>query len=342
MRRPVAFLLFFALALPLAGVPATTARAQRYRFIVTGDGRSALHDARPDSDSNGVDTTAMKALVREMLRTRPRFVLFNGDLVYGYTSEDSFRTQLIGWRELMRPVYQAGIHVYLIRGNHDASSVNADQVWDEVFTGPYVQPSNGPEGEKDMTFAAREENALIVGLDQWNGHEHAVNEKWLDQQLARNTLPVVLVMGHEMAFRAGVHTDNLAEHRRRRDRFIEALFKAGARVYFAGHDHFYDHAEITDPKCHPGLDIHQFVVGTAGAPFYHGADYGENDGSWTVIHKPEWHIERAIGYMLGEVDSLDVKLTFFGRTAADSTFRPMDSFAYRAARAEAPTPSRTR
>ncbi len=330
MRRLLALAAIAVLALS-----ATAASAQQYSFVVTGDDRSD-DPPRPGMDADGINTTVMTELVAQILKIKPRFVLFNGDLVHGQTTEPGFRTQIGAWIALMKPVYEAGVHVYPIRGNHDVSSVNADRVWNEAFSGPYALPGNGPEGEKNVTFAAAEENALIIGLDEYGRHKHMVNLAWLRRQLERNTLPLVFVMGHEMAFRAGHHRDNLDNHEPLRDEFLDVLGKARARVYFAGHDHFYDHQQITDPKRHPDVKIDQFVVGTAGAPFYQGRDYDGSNGSWTITHVK--HIEMTYGYVLAKVDGPRVSLFFMGRVAP-GVYEALDTFAYQAAAAAAPAPA---
>jgi hypothetical protein len=327
MRRIFAFVVTVVLVFSAAA-----AHAQRYTFVVTGDGRSD-EPVRPGMDADGFNAKVLHELVAEVLRIKPRFLLFTGDLVRGFTTETDFRSQLTGWLEVMKPVYAAGIHVYPVRGNHDVSSVGAEKVWNEVFSGPYALPANGPEGEKNVTFSAVEENSLVVGVDQYGAHENTLDLAWLRAQLERNALPIVLVEGHEMAFRAGRHADNLDNHPELRDEFIEALGKSGARVYFAGHDHVYDHQRITDPEHRPGVTIDQFVVGTAGAPFYQGEDFAGANGTWTIKHIK--HIELRYGYVLGEVDGTRVSLFFMARLAP-GIYEPMDTFSYRAA---APTPA---
>ena len=199
---------------------------------------------------------------------------------------------------------------------------------------PFKLPADGPEGEKNVTFSATEENALIIGLDQYGTHRHAVNLPWLHERLTRNTLPLIFAIGHEMAFRAGDHEDNLDSEPALRDDFIEALGEAGGRTYFAGHDHFYDHQRITDPERRPGLSIDQFVVGTAGAPVDQGRDFAGNDGSWAIRHI--LHVELTYGYILGEVDGTRVSLFFMGRLAP-GVFEALDTFAYMAEGQAAPT-----
>jgi hypothetical protein len=333
VRRRLALLAVIALVFPLSA-----AHAQHYSFVVTGDGRSSS-PARPGMDEHGINTTIMKELVAEILRIQPKFVLFSGDLVHGYTTEQEFHSQLDAWLQIMKPVYAAGIHVYPVRGNHDVTSTNAEHVWNEVFSGPYALPDNGPDGEKNITFAATEENALILGVDEYGLHPHTVNLGWLHEQLAHNTRPLVFVLGHEMAFRSGHHADTLDNKPALRDQFIAALGNAGARVYFAGHDHFYDRQEITDPAHHPGLDIEQLVVGTAGAPFYQGRDYAGDNGSWHVTHVK--HVELTYGYMLGKVDGTRVSLYFMGRIAP-GVYEALDAFSYTAGAEAQPVPSARR
>lgn len=314
----------FGLALALFPI---TAFAQQYSFIVTGDCRSDKMPGRPGLDANGVNVKILKEQVKEIVGRHPKFVMFTGDLVHGYTTEDEFRNQLKGWLDLFRPVYDAGIHVYVVRGNHDAFSTNAMKVWNEVFTGRYSNPLNGPEGEKNCTFAGKEENALILGLDDWTPTQHEVDQAWLDEQLRTNKQPLIFAMGHEMAFKDGGHSDNLDNHEAARDRFIRSLWNAGARVYFAGHDHLYDHMEVTDPKRNAKFNLHQFVDGTAGAPFYHGSAYdGRNDG-WKL--RQIKHIEKTYGFLLVQVNGRKATIKFMGRNA-EGKYVPMDTWAYMA------------
>jgi predicted phosphodiesterase len=302
-------------------------QAQHFKFIITGDGRSNGLPGRSGYDDNGINKTIVKELVAETLRQKAKFVLFSGDLVLGYTNEEVFRNQLTSWLILMAPLYDRGIGVYPVRGNHDAYSTNDEAVWTSVLSGRYRLPDNGPEGEKNATWSFEYENALFIGVDEWGKHEHAVNQAWLDEQLAKNKKPHIFVMGHEMAFKAGHHDDNLDNKPAARDAFIDSLFKAGAKVYVCGHDHFYDRTDVSDQAKFPGQTITQLLVGTAGAPFYHGDKHNGNNGSWSL--NVDKHIEDTYGYTLVEIDGLNATLTFYGRTSA-GMYSPMDSFSYTA------------
>jgi predicted phosphodiesterase len=297
--------------------------AQNYKFIITGDDRAAGIPGRAGYDENGVNKTVLQELVQQTLHQKAKFILFSGDLVLGYTSADTFRSQLQTWVKIMDPIYDAGVHVYVVRGNHDAFSKDDENVWQGAFNGRYAMPHNGPDTEKDATWSAVEQNSLLIGVDEWGTHVHQVNQPWLDQQLAANKQPHIFVIGHEMAFKAGHHDDNLDNHPEARDSFVKSLIAAGCTTYICGHDHFYDHMLITDPTS--GKTIHQLLVGTAGAPFYTGDKYDGNNGSWKLT--PVKHIEDTFGYTLVEIKGLHVKMTFMGRKAP-GVYAPMETFSY--------------
>ena len=205
-----------------------------WRIIATGDSRGS---------NNGVNTAILTEIMTQILAEQPDLVLFSGDLVTGSTNSDVLISQLTNWRTIMQPVYDAGIQVLAVRGNHEnQGNVSA---WNAVFTGPYAIPGNGPPGEINVTYSLVHQTALIAGLDEYSGHTHRVNQAWLDGQFATNTRPHVFVFGHEPAFKAD-HTDCLDDYPADRDIFWASLADAGGRTYFCGHDHFYDHARIDD------------------------------------------------------------------------------------------------
>ena len=317
----------FALSLVIVGV-SVSAGADRWRFIMTCDSRGSF--------ATGVNETVMGELVDEILQLDVQFVMFPGDLVYGArVGLERFEEQLWHWVEVMEPVYEAGIAVYVCRGNHEVGDMwdvwpgeqpnpvdNYALGWLNVFGSeahPDLRlPGNGPAGEEYMTYSARYNNALIVALDQYAGtrHQlaHQLNQEWLDVQLRQNTQPHVFVFGHEPAFRA-LHSDCLGTYPDQRDAFWASLKAAGARTYFCGHDHFYDHARIDDGDGDPDNDVHQFIVGTAGAyPYFWVPPYGGNNGDFTV---EQMHHAERFGYVLVEIENLDVTVTWMQRQDND-------------------------
>jgi hypothetical protein len=102
---------------------------------------------------------------------------------------------------------------------------------------------------------------------------------------------------------------------RRKHGFLERL------RYFAGHDHYYNHLRADDGDANLDNDLHQFIVGTAGAPLRGEGDYGGNTGPWTPTKDIDddgsddpGAFERQYGYMVVEIDELDVTMTWWHRT----------------------------
>jgi PKD repeat protein len=91
-----------------------------------------------------------------------------------------------------------------------------------------------------------------------------------------------------------------------RDVFWDSLGEAGAKVYFTGHDHLFDHLRMMDGE---GNWIHQYIVGTAGAPMH----------TWTGVYPDSRvegisHIENN-GYSMVEVAGDSFTVYFKERTA---------------------------
>jgi hypothetical protein len=304
-----------------------TCHADKFCFIVAGDGRSDPA-AKPLRivDLDGVNTMITAEIAQAVLDEKAKFLMWTGDLVLGHAKDrDNFKTQLLRWRSIMQPLYDRKIPVLPCRGNHEAFSKDAENVWHEVFSGRYALPTNGPKTEKNLSFFARFGEVLIVGLDQFTAGGISVDQPWLDQVLEIHRRPFVFVMGHEPAFMDGAHKDNMDNSPARRDAFWESLIKAGGRTFFAGHDHLYDHMRIYRNAKDAGPEMHQFVAGTSGAPFYKAGPYAGNNTIWNVSRVK--YIESTYGYLLVEIDGNKATITFKGRTPGGK-YEPMDQWSY--------------
>ena len=343
MSRPYSLIL--ALAACLAAAANATA-AEPWRFIMTCDTRN--------NTASGVNDTIVRELTGEVLRANVDFVMIAGDLANGARAgAPRFETELWNWAAAMKPIYDAGIPVYVCRGNHELGDMwdaepderpnpldNYALRWLKVFgsSSPPQQrlPDNGPAEERYMSYSVAHKNALIVALDQYAGikHQivHSVNQSWLDSQLAGNTRPHVFVFGHEPAFRA-LHVDCLDNHPAQRNAFWRSLKAAGARLYLCGHDHFYDHARVDDGDGNADNDVHQYIVGTGGAPFYTWAPpYDGNNGDFEVTQV--YHAQ-TYGYVLVEVEDLKVTTTWMERQTSNLSqpgiYKARDVWTYTAA-----------
>ncbi|UCG56021.1 MAG: metallophosphoesterase [Phycisphaerales bacterium] len=319
-----------------------TLAEEPWRFIVTGDSRGS---------DNGVNRVILDELVVEILSRDVEFVLFSGDLVYGIASgaADEFETQLRTWLRATEPVYDANIGVYVCRGNHELGDLYRSPLpgtdpnhnyagrWLDIFgSDDYPDqklPDNGPVGEKYMTYSVRHRNVFVACLDNYAGLGHSfvhrVNQRWLDLQLASNASPHVFLMGHEPAFRA-LPRSCLEDHPADRDAFWMSIKNAGGRTYFCGHDHFYDHARIDDGDGDPNNDVHQYIVGAGGAyPYTWSPPYNGDNTSYSpeqVAHA------KAYGYVIVEIDDLDVTLTWMERDSLDldvaGVYEPNEVWSY--------------
>ncbi|HDZ69085.1 MAG TPA: hypothetical protein ENH43_01545 [Phycisphaerales bacterium] len=293
--------------------------AAPWKFIAVGDSRN-------NGTGNGVNTAILREIASEIINQGADLVMFSGDLVYGNTTNTTIlQKQLIVWRNTMQSVYDANIAVYPVRGNHDVGSTAA---WNNVFSGSYAMPGNGPAGEKNMTYAVVHKNALILGLDEYDGVNnnrtyHRLNQAWVDARFAANTKSHIFVFGHEPAFKAQ-HADCLDDYPTNRDAFLAGIKNARGRIYFTAHDHFYNHALVDDNDGDPNNDIHQYIVGTAGGPLYNWGMGDYNDPNMQLVS-----YRKQYGYILGEVDGLNVTLTWMERVRVN-TYTAKEVWSYTA------------
>lgn len=275
-----------------------------WKFVIVGDSQGG---------DSGVNKDVWAHLVYAIIAEGADLVLFTGDLTGSGSQEE-----LEQWIEIAQPLYDANIGVYPIRGEHDSS----EAAWNAVFSGPYLLPQNGPKEQKNLTYSGTHKNVFFAGIDNYADRKE-VHQPWLDAELKENTQPHVFVFGHEPAF-AAYSSDTLDDHARERDDFWESLKNAGARAYFCGHDHFYDHARINDNDKDPSNDLHQFIVGTAGAALFDfDGNYDGNNSHYTPVQK---HFAAGYGYILVEIAGANAKLTF--KELKDNSYWAADSFSY--------------
>lgn len=322
-RPQVSVLIFTVIFVIILTAHAAHAAEHSWRFIVTGDSRS-------NGEHNGVNVPILTEIANEIVKRDVDFVLLSGDLVVGSPEQEKIQSQLTTWMDVMKPVYDAGIGVYPIRGNHDTggTKMSADSTaWNNIFTGPFALPDNGPQNEKNLTYSFTHKNSLIIGLEQYGHETHTINQDWFEKQLAENKKPHIFVYGHAPAFEVH-HKDCLDDHPEKRDDFITALQNAGGRLYFAGHDHFYDHA-FANNDFYPDNDIHQFIVGTAGAPLRNKNFDTPYPGQNTSYSLTNLNYASKFGYIIVSINGLEVTTIWMERND-DGKYKPAEVWGYTA------------
>ena len=292
------------------------ARAESFCFVVAGDIQSGQ--------------VYVDEIVQATIDEGADFMLICGDL-----TDSGAVFELQRWLDKMQPLYDACIGVYPIRGNHDSYDNDIPKSdWDSVFSGVYALPNNGPSGEENVTYSFTHKNAFVVGLDQYV-KPYRNNIDWLEEQFALNDQPHVFVFGHTSAFII-YHPDTIALFAEQRDILVNNILAENGRVYFCGHDHFYDHIRLDNGDGDPNNDLHQFILNSDSKTYEDGQYYGDT-GIWKPVRLGH---QKCAGYMLVDVNDLDVTLTWKYRTNEfpwqDGFYEAGDSFRYTATNTDGP------
>lgn len=284
-------------------------KEEPWTFAVLGDTRSD-----GEAGNTGVNDVVVKAMAEAIVKDDCDFVLVPGDLINGYSEDNSsVEKQFDNWKTSMSPIYNAGIKVYTVRGNHERNLTAYIQAFGAD------NPDDGPKDEKDLTYSFTHNNAFIIGIDEYV-KPHKVNQKWVDSQLKNNSQQHIFVFGHEPAFRVK-HKDCLEVYPENRDDFWDSVGNAGCRVYFCGHDHFYDRASIQDDS---GNKVYQIIVGSGGAPL---SDWDFSESKKNSKFEPKYHNQGDYGYSLVTVDGDKVNIEWKAwNGSGDPTWVTKDGF----------------
>ena len=340
-RSLLRFVLFLILLSSCAHTPNSYVQEQipPWKFAVISDTQGSRMS---ESRMPYINETVLTMIVRDLVSEQPDFVLVAGDLVNGWLHNGGtdYPTQFEAWKKIMQPVYDSGIRVYPIRGNHEdgperfalpplparleppAGTQKAlKEAFRQAFDQDYI-PLNGPMGEEGLTYSFHHKNVFIIGLDVFTIHQHKVNQAWLDDQISSRTEAHLFVYGHEPAFGVG-HIDNLSFFPMERDQFWNSIGKAGGRVYFCGHDHLYNRSVINDKD---GNVIRQIVSGTGGGtPRTWSGKYAE-----AMRVKGEYDKSGLYGYVLVTVEGPKATISWKAITEPQTgnTWQVLDTFSY--------------
>lgn len=326
----LAAIIFIASWHSIAATPTETT----WKFCVTGDSRG---------NDKGINSKVLKRLVIELKKEQPEYVLFVGDLVKGYTGAKKLKKQLTYWRDtFMTPLINADIAVYPCRGNHDLVwhkrervkhqqvvnvALASRTVWNQVFMGKFQLPQNGPDKEKNLTYKIVHNNAVVLCVDAYMpDRRHRINQQWFNnaiKSLANSKTPIHLfAFSHEPVYSVR-HRDCLDDFPTQRDQLVKTFLDAGGVAMFFGHDHRYNHATISFNN----KTLHQFIVGSGGAPFRHW------NGKYADPRVKKITDVSVFGYLLVEINGNQVTMTMKGWTKPGQDGKPtklqvIDRFTY--------------
>ncbi len=311
--------------------------AQKLRFVVAGDGRAASSTSTRSMDKNGVNTVITGEIASAVVKERAKFLLWTGDLVYGYTDDGKLESQLKTWLDAMSPVYKAGIKVLPTRGNHEAgrehNTTDATEVWKRIMN-PLL-PREAKKDDLGLSFTYTDGPVQVLGLDLYSQPVwETPNQAFVDRALAGTRPPFVFAFAHEEMFFTGSHKDYIGTkpHNEVRNMLLNSLMRAGSRVYFCGHDHYYDHMIVTKEGQKPEDAFHQLTAGTAGATFYEPTAYDDKNG--TSTKEDGWTVTRdkaflhTYGYSVVDIDGNSCTITFKGRVSPGE-YVPMERFTFK-------------
>ena len=257
-----------------------------FKFAVTDDSRAA---GCASAQSNGVSNVVLDAIAKDIAAQSVDFVLFPGDMVTGETNTPTDLSSMFDtWKATMAPVYNAGIPVYVTRGNHEYAPLtngarNPLDPSNATYLAHFSMPPNGPADESGMTYSFTWKNAKIIAFDQYAGRSDAYNNtqyapgsnqgqamnSWVLDQVNNSTSGVIFVIAHEQIFPTNSHPDCLANDPDSRDALVHSLGTHNG-TYFSGHDHMYVRGTMTNAA---GDKVPAFTVGTAGAGNYPYSPY---------------------------------------------------------------------
>lgn len=309
---PLVFTVLLAISCEKApGNSATPDKPKAWRFAVVGDTHVTWNS----------DTIA--EMIPYFLEDSVDLILLCGDIVQGgrRTTAAELEAELMMWQNIFDPLYDAGIGVYPVRGNHENDADDNIAVWNNFFYNDKAMPQNGPAGETNLTYSLNHKNALFIGLDTYV-NIHRINQDWINEQLASNNQPHIFVFGHEAAFKV-FHSDCLDDYLDERNTFWESLSNAGVKAYFCGHDHFFDVTEIDDGDNNQENNVYQIVVGGGGAWLMPNYRYNGDNAGYKI--NPVYH-RKEHGYVLVEISGstmsdLDVTITWKERFVEGSGVR---------------------
>lgn len=259
-----------------------------YTFVVAGDDRLAAEDTVGDPSTT--NTYHFKRNLEEIskLNPLPKYLFFNGDLVMGYTDNDTIRLahELKEWIKIYKAsgLEEKGVKLVAIPGNHETveklgSGKIAFASDERTFVREmkeYIHGDNGPrasgfipgtdslmsdQSRMSYSFDYGGDHFVIMSTDAV-ARESRAPWHWLKKDLedahgARH----IFLFSHKPPFKSHYEGEaGLDENKACRDSMWAVVEKYNSDVYFASHYHLWDTVQP-----HKGKTL-LVICGNAGAP----------------------------------------------------------------------------
>lgn len=197
MKKLRDFIFHYFLASCLLGVFGCAREPSSFKFILTGDPRSGL--------SRWQHTLTQ---IKDKVDGEFAFHITAGDYF-----EDDHSTLAKDFYQTLKAEFGDDVIWYPGVGNHEVQREQCDLFWLRLFYYEKLKGTvnPGPKGCKETTYSWDYENAHFVQLNMyWDGEKYDkdlgftdVTLHWLEDDLDKNTKPVVFVTYHEPAWPNG-------------------------------------------------------------------------------------------------------------------------------------------
>ncbi len=326
-----------AIKAPRTPLPSEEASAnvKRFSFIVYGDTRGRRDGFEQQYEHSLIVNSAVQNIKKlEKTNFPVRFVLQTGD---GVANGRIGRQWNVSYIDLINRLTQdGGVHYFLAPGNHDVSSAATHddpqrQIGLKNFyaaNAELIPPNGSPRRMTDYpVFSFGYGNSFFIAFDSNIAGDEKQLE-WIKTQLEgldRNRYRNVFVYSHHPAFSSGPHGGARTELQSGiiREKFMPLFRKHHVKVFFNGHDHFFEHwvERYEDSAGKHRLD--HVLTGGGGAPLYAYAGdpdtrdyvkaYAAEKVSLDRIAKPGYEPGmNAYHYVLVQVDGEKIKLEVIG------------------------------
>lgn len=287
-----------------------------YTFVVAGDVRLKASDTADNPSTANV--FQLKRLFKEVseLRPLPKFLIFNGDLVFGYTT-DTIRlaNELKAWIKIYKesPLAKTSVKLLTLPGNHEVCEKMGGSISlaanERVFVRTmkdYINGDNGPLATgllPGTDSLMSDESRLTYSFDYDGDHfvifnsdpvdrESILPYHWLKKDLASASYDGarhIFAFAHKPAYPSYYDSEPaLVVHQSNRDSIWHCFENYKCEAYFCSHYHLWDTVEPHKGK------TWEIVAGNSGAPV---------EKTWLPCY---------YGFTLVKVYSKKIDITSFG------------------------------